>query len=143
MHRQEPLRSLLHGPLLSPEMPWPLTLRARLGDLRPRFLPKGEAGRGFRAVARNGRVLLASDRPVAELAGRHAEVRLQTWHRAILPGEAPRPWGVLLCVRGLGDGAAADYTAALQRAGEGAFALALDVGGGMWLFFRLLQGSVS
>jgi hypothetical protein len=136
MHPQETWRHLLNGPLLAAGVPWPLTLRARLGDLRPRFLPKGPAGRGFRAVARNGRVLLASDRPASELAGRAAEVRLQTWHRVILSGEAPRPWGVLLCVRCLDDAAEVDYVAQLGRAAEGAFDLALEVGGGMRLQFR-------
>src|SRR5206468_2022091 len=78
--------------------PWPFALRAVLCDLRPRFLPKAAVGPGRRAVARNGRVLLCSDRPLDALAGQPASVRLQTWHRAILPGDLPAPYGVLLCV---------------------------------------------
>jgi hypothetical protein len=77
----------------------PILFTAVLCDLRPRFLAKGGAGRGYRAVARNGRVLLASDLPVEELAGRIARVRLQIWHKAILPDDPPLPYGVLLCVR--------------------------------------------
>jgi hypothetical protein len=136
MHPQEAWRYLLNGPLLAAGIPWPLTLRARLGDLRPRFLPKGPAGRGFRAVARNGRVLLASDRPVSELAGRIAELRLQTWHRVILSGEAPRPWGVLLCVHCLGEGAEVEYAARLGHAEDKESDLMLDVGGGMVLLLQ-------
>src|SRR4051812_28608096 len=101
-----PFRHLLGGPALDAGTPWPLVLRAVLCDLRPRFLPKGVVGAGHRAVARNGRVLLCSDRPAAELAGQVARVRLQTWHRAILPGDVPEPYGILLCVRGTGRGGA-------------------------------------
>jgi hypothetical protein len=137
-----------------PEMagrPWPLTLRAQLCDLRPRFLPKGAVGRGdplarapaeavsrrgYRAVARNGRVLLASDQPVTELAGRIAEVRLQTWHRIILPGDPPMPYGILLCIRCSESAADPEYVTRLARRGEGPADLELDVGGGLVLQFQ-------
>ncbi len=75
---------LLQGPLRG-WTPWPCVLQARLCDLRPRFLVKA-LGPGPRAVARNGRVLLCSDRALADLPDRVARVRLQTWHRTILPG---------------------------------------------------------
>jgi hypothetical protein len=38
---------------------------------------------------------------VEELSGCLVLLRLQTWHRVYLPGEAPQPHGVLLCVRSL------------------------------------------
>ena len=136
-------RDLLGGPLLSAGAPWPLVLRATLGDLRPRFLPKGAVGRaGHRAVARNGRVLLCSDRPVAELAGLAALVRLQTWHRAALPGDEPAPHGLLLCVRGLEDGQPA-YAARLVSRAEAEGDLTLDVGGLLALEFRKLRTETS
>jgi hypothetical protein len=129
----------LSGPLASAG-PFPLALRALLCDLRPRFLVKGAVGRGFRAVARNGRVLLASDLPLADLAGRTARVRLQTWHKAILPEDPPEPYGVLLCVRGepRPDGDPC-YLTRLERKApfpeESHPDLILDVGGGMVLTF--------
>ena len=130
--------SLLTGRLRDVGTPWPFALMAVLCDLRPRFLPKGEAGRGFRAVSRNGRVLLCGDRPLAELTGRTACVRLQTWNRGILSGEAPEPHGVLLYVRGLGtDAGEPAYQTRLATTAESAD-LTLDVGGLQVLaFFRL------
>jgi hypothetical protein len=104
--------------------------------LRPRFLPKGRAGRGYRAVARNGRVLLASDRLLENLAGRAAAVRLQTWHRVILPGDPPTPHGVLMCVRAIEESREAAYEARLSEDAAGPFAFALDVGGERVLEFR-------
>src|SRR5207253_2064575 len=109
---------------------------ARLGDLRTRFLPKGQVGRGHRAVARNGRVLLASDLPVTDLAGRVAAVRLQTWHRAILPGDVPEPFGLLLCVRvnPQPDGVPG-WSMQLVDAREASGDLVVEVGGGKVLDF--------
>src|SRR5438552_7971751 len=92
--------SLLRGPLLREAGRLPLTLHVRWCDLRPRLIAKGRAGRGYRAVARNGRVLLASDVPLADLPGRVTRLRIQTWHKVILSGDAPKPYGILLCVRG-------------------------------------------
>ncbi len=136
-------RDLLGGPLLSAGAPWPLVLRATLCDLRPRFLPKGAVGpAGHRAVARNGRVLLCSDRPVAELAGLAALVRLQTWHRAALPGDAPAAHGILLCVRGLERGQPA-YAARLAPRAEADGVLTLDVGGLLALELRALRTETS
>src|SRR5262245_28201702 len=91
--------NLLHGPLLREAGRLPLSLRVCWGDLRPRLIDKGRAGRGYRAIARNGRVLWASDVPLAELPSRVTRLRIQTWHKVILPGEAPEPYGVLLCIR--------------------------------------------
>jgi hypothetical protein len=136
-------RDLLGGPLLSAGAPWPLVLRVALGDLRPRFLPKGAVGRAaHRAVARNGRVLLCSDRPVAELADLAALVRLQTWHRASLPGDEPAPHGVLLCVRALERGEP-HYAARLVRQAEAGGDLTLDVGGLLVLEFRAVRTETS
>ena len=67
-----PPDGLLSGPL-SRAGTWPILLRVRCCDVRPVFLPKGRVGRHYRAVARNGRVLLASDRGLA------------SWNRATSP----------------------------------------------------------
>jgi hypothetical protein len=141
---RERLGDLLDGPLASASEP--LVLTARLGELRPRFLPKGRVGRGYRAIARNGRVLLASDRPVTELAGRVVRLRVQTWHRAILPGEPPEPYGLLLCVREAEAGGEAAHTAELVarvRMPEGVARLVLDVGGGSVLAFCDLKNAMN
>ena len=129
---------LIRGPLLTAGAPWPLSLRVLLCDLRPRFLAKGQAGRGHRAIARNGRVLLAADRPPGELAGRCTRLRLQTWHRAILPGERPKPHGLLLCVRPV-DNEDPEFETRLVRLSEGSGDLILEVGGGLVLEFRRLR----
>jgi hypothetical protein len=113
----------------------PLSLMVSLCDLRPRFIPKCKVGRGYRAIARNGRVLLASDCPLVELANRIVCLRLQTWHKAILPGDPPAPYGLLLCVR-CKEQATADYVARLVPACEEPFDLALAVGGGLTLELR-------
>jgi len=118
----------------------PLSLNACLCDLRPRFIPKGQVGQGFRAVARNGRVVLASDVPVTELPGRVAHVRVQTWHKVILAGELARPYGLLLCVRQAGHAKTAAILQtrlvnAVDRNVSADVVLAIDVGGGSVLEF--------
>src|SRR5437870_1095548 len=90
---------LLSGPLFPGPQALPLCLQVWTCDLRPRFLAKGRVGQSYRAVARNGRVLLAADRSFAELTDRPAQVRVQIWHRVILPGDPAEPYGILLCVR--------------------------------------------
>jgi hypothetical protein len=125
---------LLSGPLLAGGLPWPWNLDVHLEDLRPRFLPKGAVGQGYRSIARNGRILLCSDRPVQDLAGRLARLRLQTWHRATLPGDVPAPFGILLCVRC--HDRPPTHSVRLVRATDPAGELALDVGGLMALEFR-------
>jgi len=90
---------LLWGRLLASNPAWPLHFSALLGDLRPRFLDKGRVGRSHRAIARNGRVLLVSELPLEALANNVVRIRLQVWHRALLSGDAPEPYGWLLCVR--------------------------------------------
>src|SRR6516162_661200 len=87
---------LLSGTLLT-SLTDPLSVCAILCDLRPRFIAKGRVGAGYRAIARNGRILLASRQPLDELVGRAALIRFQTWHRTILPNEAPETYGVLMC----------------------------------------------
>jgi len=131
--------SLLHGPLRE-SSEWPLALRVRLGSLRPGFLPKGQAGRGYRAVARNGRVLLASDRPLQELTARPADVRLQTWHKRILPAGTLQPWGILLYVRiGAGPDRVPIFDGSLACKGDGIWELAVEVGARLVLGFRLIH----
>jgi len=118
---------------------WPFAAAARLCDLRPRFIDKGAAGRGRRAIARNGRVLLCSNVPLAELAGRTVRLRLQTWNRVILPGDPPATYGVVLYASLL-EGADLEgftlYTTRLVRITEAGGDVALDVGGGTALELR-------
>ncbi len=128
---------LLWGPLLATDQPSALNLTVLLCDLGSRFLSKGRAGKGYRAIARNGRVLLATDRPVAELAGRTARVRLQSWHRVILRGKPPEAYGILLSVRSAESSVLRpSYVTCLTRALDPGCELALDVGGGLVLEFR-------
>jgi hypothetical protein len=118
----------------------PITLDAYLSDLRPRFLHKGGAGRGHRYVARNGRILLATERPLEEWMNCLARVRLQPWHRAILPGDRPEPWGLLIWISPITttrrSSRRAAYRAQLVKAHDGVADLALDVGGGLVLEFK-------
>jgi len=91
---------LMWGLLVTVDDFRPVRLLARFCDVRARFLAKGRVGRGYRYIARNGRVLLASDLLLAELSGRIVEARFQIWHRAILREDPAQPYGVLLVVRG-------------------------------------------
>lgn len=127
------LEQLLRGSRES----WPLALRARLCDLRPRFIPKCQVGSSYRAISRNGRVLLASNEPLTELLGFPAHVRLQTWHKAILPDDPPQPYGIVFCVRLLDRPDDRPlHSMRLVAAADPSAVLALDVGGGHWLEFR-------
>jgi hypothetical protein len=136
-----PLDRLLRGPLYASGR-WPLLLRARCCEWRPAFLPKGRVGRHHRAVSRNGRVLLASDLALPELVGRVVRLRLQTWHRALVPGDAPTPYGVLLCAwAGEADGCEPGmYEARLVETASDDSELVVDVGGLRVLELRLKQG---
>lgn len=126
---------LLNGPLLQRAGGLPFSFTALLCDLRPRFIPKGQAGRGYRAIARNGRVLLVSPYPLDPLIGRTVRGRLQVWHRVLLPGDPPAPSGLILWLGPVREaGTMPIYAARLARAGDAA-ALALDVGGGSVLAF--------
>ena len=129
---------LLRGPLAASDA-WPLTFTATLCDLGPRFLVKCGVGRGYRAIARNGRVLLASDLPPTELTGRPVRVRLQTWHKAILAGDVPSPYGLLVCLRSPEGEVPPEYEAQLVRQPGGSVPLAIEVGGGSLLEFRRRQ----
>ncbi|SRR5260370_27161723 len=118
-----------------------LCLRAVLCDLRPRFIPKCRVGRGYRAVARNGRVLLASNVPMESFIEREAQIRLQPWRKVILPGERPETYGVLMCARcsdpdhRSGLESEAIYRSCLVSEPPATADLAVDVGGGMVLVF--------
>ena len=118
-----------------------LRFRAVLCDLRPRFIPKCRVGRGYRAVSRNGRVLLASNVSIDLLIEREADIRLQPWRKVILPGERPETYGVLMCARcsdpdhRSGLESEAIYRSCLVREPQSTADLAVDVGGGMMLVF--------
>ena len=118
-----------------------LCFRAVLCDLRPRFIPKCRVGRGYRAVSRNGRVLLASNVSIDLLIEREADIRLQPWRKVILPGERPETYGVLMCARCLdpdhrsGLESEAIYRSCLVSEPPSTADLAVDVGGGMVLVF--------
>lgn len=130
---------LLHGRLRPAAGDWPVRLAVRLGEMRPAFLAKGRAGRGHRAVSRNGRVLLASDRPLAGLVGRVARLRMQTWHLRLLPGDPATVHGVLLYVEAADNADTLPaFDVRLCRSGQGNAELALDVGGRLMLAFRRL-----
>lgn len=91
--------SLLNGRMLERPGAVPaagLCLRAVLCDWGRAFIAKGMVGRHYRAISRNGRVLLASDRPLVELKDRLLRLRITHWHRQILPGKSPSPWGLVL-----------------------------------------------
>jgi hypothetical protein len=119
----------------------PIVLEAVLGDLQSRFIPKGRVGRGYRAIARNGRVLFAGDRPIADLTDRLAWVRIQTWHKRILPDDPPRPSGLLVCVRSERVVEAIPrYLARLAGIAAEQAAIVIDVGGGSVLEFVPLAG---
>jgi hypothetical protein len=134
--------SLLTGPVCS-SAAWPFTMHARLGDLRPRFRVKEILRGGCRAIARDGRVLLCLDRPLEDLSGLHVCLRLQTWHRMILPGEAAEPFGVLVSVRGVDarQNLAPLFTGDLRHRSEAQGELRLEVGGGMVLDFIRIEES--
>jgi hypothetical protein len=119
---------LLRGPGCAAGL-WPILLTARWCDLGRSFLPKGRVGRSFRAVSRNGRVLLASDLPLEDLRGRCVQARLQTWHRTILAGTPPDPFGVLVCLRGQAElQAQSSHVARLVAAETTGADLVIDVG---------------
>jgi hypothetical protein len=127
--------ALLRGPRAR-AAPFPVTLSACFGELRSRFIPKGRVGRGHRAIARNGRVLLASDRPVEDLAGRTGQVRVQIWNKRILPQDTPEPYGLLICVRtDRPTEATSALVARLTADGTSRGELILEVGGGTVLEF--------
>ena len=137
----EDLESILSGPLLESAASKSLLFRAVLCDLRPRFIPKGRVGRGYRAVARNGRVLLASNLSMESLIERDVRIRIQPWRKAILPEERPETHGVLMCVRCLDPAPPSEktrsraYRAWLVNETLTNAELVLDVGGGMKLVF--------
>jgi hypothetical protein len=129
--RSDAAGNLLWGTVLDQAGGLPLSVLSLLPDLRPRFMAKGKVGRGYRAIARNGRVLMASDRNLAELAGEISLVRLQAWHRSILPREPRRPYGLLLVVQRVlpTSGAEVPYTVRLVDVAKVQSDLVLNVGG--------------
>ena len=138
--------NLLWGTVLDQAGGLPLSVLALLPDLRPSFIAKGKVGRGYRAIARNGRVLMASDRNLAELAGEVSLVRFQMWHRAVLPHEPHGPYGLLFVVRRVLPTSCAEvpYTVRLVEVEKAESDLILNVGGCKLLEFvrsRQLAGS--
>ena len=161
MHLESKLEHLVWGPMLTaqdsdpmralqdrnptPQADWEsVCFRALLCDLKPRFILKGRVGRSYRSVARNGRVLLASNLPLDALKDCEAGIRLQPWRKTILPGDRPEVYVVLLCVHCLDPGdhfplgrqaANAMLQSNLVKSCPDIFDLAIDVGGGMSLIF--------
>ena len=129
------LDELLLVPAWSTARTWPLNLIVPCCDLRPRFIPKGRVGCRYRAIARNGRVLLASDATLADLVGKIASLRIQTWHASVLPGDRPAPRGILLVVR-MSEVETAEFEVRLSRISAETCQLAIHVGGGSRLEFR-------
>ena len=136
------LKDLAWGPLLESLGSDSVYFHAVLCDLSPRFIPKCRVGRGYRAVARNGRVLLASNMPLELLIEREVAIRLQPWRKIILPGDTPEFYGALMYVR-CPDASRSSFIQVtkmvlqgqLVRGCRGPFELAVDVGGGMTLVF--------
>ena len=149
-HWTQDLKQLIWGRLLESAEAESILFRALLCDLRPRFIPKGRIGRGYRAIARNGRVLLTSRLPLEALVGREAVIRLQPWRKIILPGEKPQVYGILLSVRCIDPGpsrldrAIKDETfqTRLSDDSQAPADMALDVGGGMTLLFVIQSNHV-
>jgi hypothetical protein len=75
------------------------------------------------------------------LAGGLVRLRLQTWHRVYLPGDAPQPHGVLLCLRCLdeAEGIAPRFTMHLRPVAEAKGELRIEVGGVMMLDIALIS----
>jgi hypothetical protein len=68
------------------------------------------------------------------LNGRHFHCRLQVWHRAILPGDVPAPFGLLLCLNTQGPvSQQPSYTLHLANSHKKPYVLRLEVGGGIAL----------
>ncbi|HMC89197.1 MAG TPA: hypothetical protein VKI17_06600 [Gemmataceae bacterium] len=108
----------------------------RLCNLRTRFLAKGQMGKSFRYVSRNGRILLAADMGISELVDSVVELRLQIWNRAILPGDKPDPFGFLLCVRSQAACSVLPLLSSkLVEAPSADGELSIDLGGRLWLEF--------
>jgi hypothetical protein len=93
------LKHLIWGHRLESANSEAIVFHAILCDLRPRFIPKGRVGRSFRAISRNGRILLISRIPLDELLGREVVIRLQPWRKVILIGDKPVLFGILMCVQ--------------------------------------------
>jgi hypothetical protein len=134
----ETLTDLLCTPAEFGCLQHPLVLQVQLCDLRPRFLFKGRVGRGHRYIARNGKVLVACDQALGALASQFVKVRFQVWHRAILPGDHLQPYGILVCIKHLPDGATDPfYWSCLAKRAPADFAL--DVGGSLFLQFQRIE----
>lgn len=137
------LEHLIWGPLLAsgPIESESICFQAILCDLRPRFIPKCRVGSSYRSVARNGRVLLASNLPIESLIECKVAIRVQPWRKVILPGESPETYGVLMCARCLDPGLRsgleghAVYHSCLVSEPQSAADLSVDVGGGKVLVF--------
>lgn len=95
------LQKIAFGPLcpLTLDSSEPVLLDVELCSLNGAFIPKGRVGRHYRAISRNGLILLLSPQPLNNYQDSLVQLRMSVWHRASLPGQTPSPWGILLCVR--------------------------------------------
>jgi hypothetical protein len=134
--RPDVVAELLGGRLASVDAGWPLCLRVVSCGLGNVFRIKPSETRGYRAVARNGRVLVATRLPLTDLKDRTVTLRIQTWNRRILTGDPARPWGILLCIEDVvkHDARPHDRVSVLSQPPANA-ALHIELGGRRWLAF--------
>jgi hypothetical protein len=113
------------------------------------FIPKGNIGRHFQSISRNGLILLMSTTPAREFGqGALVHLRLSIWHRAHLPGEAAAPYGLLLHAQDLEPveshaSAGPLYRAEIAPAPLSTRVLSVALGAGRFLNFASLEAPAS
>ncbi len=130
------LRSVVWGPLWNAfreSGQTSLAVDAILCSFGRAFISKGQIGVHYRAISRNGLVLLVSPDPPSRLDGVRARLRLAVWHRAFLRNEPAEPWGILLHatpqISRHAEGVSDLLQAAIEREALRAAALSIDLGG--------------
>jgi hypothetical protein len=94
------MRSMARGPLWDESEASrraSLLLNVTLPPLGPAFIAKGKVGRHFKAISRNGLVILMSTFPPRDVPNSTAvRLRVAVWHRSHLQHEPATPYGLLL-----------------------------------------------
>jgi ferredoxin len=137
------LRTIVRGPLWEEFEAFcrsSLPLEVCFCHLERAFVPKGQVGRHFRSISRNGMVLMLSPRPTYELDDQQLHLRLLIWHRSHLPREPATPWGILLFARAskATDGPKSErsiFVVALEDSHDATAALSAELGGARVLNF--------